>query len=273
MLTLFSIPKPFEGATTAIQRNALASWVSLRNDVQVVLVGDEPGVAEAAEAYHVLHLGSADRTSSGTPRVDSAFAAVDGVAEQPLRCFVNADVVLLADLLPAVRILANRFDRFLLVGRTVELPTLDEGELADPARLRARARDEGTVRGAAAMDWFVFTPALFGEMPPFAVGRAGFDNWLVWRARRAGPVIDGSAAVCAIHQAHAYTHLEGGKEEAYGGPEAAENIELAGGRRRVYTLHDADYRLTASGSVRRRLGAVLRSRETARKVAWKLGRR
>ena len=38
----------------------------------------------------------------GTPRIDDAFARVDAIAEHHVRCFVNADVLLLDDLLPAV---------------------------------------------------------------------------------------------------------------------------------------------------------------------------
>ena len=48
MLTLFSIPKPFVGSVGEAQRVALQSWSSL-DGVQVVLLGDELGVAEAAE--------------------------------------------------------------------------------------------------------------------------------------------------------------------------------------------------------------------------------
>ena len=48
VLTLFTVPKPFRGHVGDIQRNAIESWRALRPSVQVVLVGDEDGVAEAA---------------------------------------------------------------------------------------------------------------------------------------------------------------------------------------------------------------------------------
>jgi hypothetical protein len=214
------------------------------------------------------------RSEHGTPRVDSAFVQVDAVAREPLRCFVNADIVFLDDLLPAVELVATRFERFLMVGRTYDLDAVTLEEVDEPVRLRARALAEGARRGASAIDYFVFTPGLFGELPPFAVGRAGFDNWLVWRARQeGGPVVDASDRVCAIHQSHDYAHLAGGMDEAYAGREAAANIELVGGKDRIYTIHDASHRLTAAGEIRRNLGATLRVRETARKAAWKLGRR
>jgi hypothetical protein len=167
---------------------------------------------------------------------------------------------------------APAFEQFLLVGQSRDLAVGDE-ELAAPDALRRRALSAGTARGPTAIDWFVFPAGLFDPMPPFAIGRAAFDNWMIWRARQAGPVIDATAAVVAIHQPHAYGHLGGGKDEAYYGEEAEENRRLAGGRKRIYTLHDASHRLEQDLSWHRNPGSILRVRETARKTAWKLGLR
>jgi hypothetical protein len=248
MLTLFSVPKPFRGVIGELQRKSLASWTALE-DVQVLLLGDEQGVAEAAAEAGAGHLPELERTEHGTPRLDSALAAADRVAQHPLRCLVNADVLLGDDLVAATRLVAERAARFLIVGRT---------------------REEGKLRGAAALDWFVFPGALYREVPPFALGRACFDNWLVWRARQEGLVVDATRAVAAEHQPHAYDHLPGGKHEAYYGEEAARNLELAGGKSHLYTIHDASHVLV-DGRLRRNLGATLRLREHVRKAAWKIG--
>ena len=66
------------------------------------------------------------------------------------------------------------------------------------------------------------------------------------------------------------TTSQGGKDEAYYGEEAARNLELAGGKGHLYTLHDASHVLRG-GKLRRNLGAPLRWRENVRKLAWKLG--
>jgi hypothetical protein len=245
VLTLFSVPKPFEGELDALQRRSVESWRSL--DVQVLLLGD---VAEAARELGVEHVRGVELTAHGTPRLDSAFALADAAAHFPLRCFVNADVILGRDLLEAVRAVSAESERFLVVGQTEE---------------------DGKRRGAAAMDWFVFTPGLFGDVPPFAIGRAGFDNWLVWKARQVGIVVDATHDVRALHQPHSYTHVEGGMQEAYYGKEAAQNIDLAGGKSHLYTLHDASHVLRG-GKLRRNVGAPLRWRENVRKLAWKAGR-
>ena len=152
-----------------------------------------------------------------------------------------------------------------------EAADLCVGDLADLPQRREVALRQGRLRGAAALDWFVFPAGLLDPIPPFLVGRAGYDNWLVWRARQRGSVVDATAAVVAVHQTHAYDHLPGGKEAAYYGAEAARNVELAGGGRRLFTLHDASHRLLADHRLRRNPGALLRGGETLRKVKWKLG--
>ena len=246
MLTLFSVPKPFLGEIAAIQRRAVESWTAL--DVQVVLLGDEAGVAEAARELGPEHVAGLERTAHGTPRLDSAFSLADGVARYPQRCFVNADVILGADLLMAAHAVSRAAPRFLVVGQSVE---------------------DGKPRGAAALDWFVFPADLYGDVPPFAIGRACFDNWLIWKARQVGIVVDATYDVRAVHQPHGYSHVEGGMQEAYYGEEAARNIELAGGKDHLYTLHDASH-LLRGGKLRRNPGAPLRWRENLRKLAWKL---
>jgi hypothetical protein len=247
MLTLFSVPKPFVGGIGAIQRRAVESWCAL--GVQVVLLGDDAGVPEAAHELGAEHVAGLERTERGTPRLDSAFVLADGVARFPLRSFVNADVILADDVLAATRVVGDAAPRFLIVGQTVE---------------------DGRQRGAAALDWFVFPAGNFGDIPPFAIGRACFDNWLIWRGRQVGIVVDATRDVRAVHQAHGYGHVEGGMDEAYYGEEAARNLELAGGKGHLYTLHDASHVLRG-GRLHRNIGAPLRWRENVRKAAWKLG--
>jgi hypothetical protein len=268
MVTIFSLPKPFRGAIDEIQRNAVRSWKALGPDVQIILLGDETGIADAAGREGVEHIPNVARSASGTPRLDDAFERVDRIARHRLRLFVNADIVLNPDVLLAARTVARQFPTSLLAGQTRDLPVMP-ALLEDPEQLRTAALG-GTPRGPAAIDWFLFPAGLFDPMPPFAVGRAGFDNWMIWRARQRGKVVDATAAVAAIHQPHSYDHLEGGFAEAYYGAEAEENLRLGGGKRRRYTLHDATHRLTVDLELRRNLGAVLRVRETARKAAWKL---
>lgn len=275
MITVFSIPKSFTGAAATSQLNALESWTAIA-DAQVVLVGDEPGTADAAAEFHVEHLAEVGTSDLGTPRVDDAFALVDAVARHPIRCFVNADIILLDDFVPAVRRVQESTRAFLMIGEALDLQVdarLPLIEASARAAFRRQALAEGASRGATAIDYFVFTAGLFDPVPPFVVGRARFDNWLVWRGRERGIVVDASRAVVAVHQRHDYGHVRGGLDEAHFGVEAERNLDLAGGKRHLYTIHDASHRLTADRQLRRNLAAAGRLRENLRKIAWKLSRR
>ena len=126
-------------------------------------------------------------------------------------------------------------------------------------------------RGADAIDYFLFSPGVYNQIPPLAVGRMVFDNWLVWKARATGAaVIDASWIVRPVHQDHGYAH-RGNLEQLRAGPEAAENRRLAGGgRKRLYSRFDATHRLTLRGLVPNPLG-IAHVGETTRRAWARLG--
>jgi hypothetical protein len=274
VLTLFTVPKPFHGHVGDIQRNAIESWRALGPLVQVVLIGDEDGVEEAAREGGIEHVGNLARNDRGTPRLDSALERVEAVARHPLWCLINGDIILLDDFLPAVQRVGSAFERFLMVGESRDLAVPAGARLGEPAvrtELRQRALRGARLRGYAALDYFVFPNGQFGPLPPFLIGRACFDNWLVWRVRELGdPVVDATRSVVAVHQPHDYGHVAGGHEEAYYGEEARHNEQLAGGRAHIYSLHDASHRLHKHGRPRRYWGSTLRAREKARMVRARL---
>jgi hypothetical protein len=264
MITLFSGPKPFAGHIGLIQDNAVASWTRLGAGVEVLLLGDEPGIAEAAARHGARHLPGILRTAAGTPRLDSMFADARKAAAHPLLCYVNADVILLPDLLVRAQAAAARFATFLMVGQRWDLD-LRQPLVFDEAwetRLRHEVRARGRRHPPGGSDYFVFPRGCFEGMPGFALGRAGWDNWMIYHARlRRWPVIDASQAVTAIHQDHDYAHLPGGRPH-YRHPESDTNLELAGGRPAIFTLADSDW-VDDEAGLRRR---PLRLRELLRRI-------
>jgi hypothetical protein len=73
MLTIFSTPKPFEGHIGIIQRNAIHSWLRLSREIQVILIGDEPGAAEVARQFGILHIKEVERGKGGAKYLSSIF--------------------------------------------------------------------------------------------------------------------------------------------------------------------------------------------------------
>ena len=56
MVTMFAVPKVFSGRFNVIQRNAIQSWTKVCDDAEIILLGNEPGTAEACEEYGLKHL-------------------------------------------------------------------------------------------------------------------------------------------------------------------------------------------------------------------------
>jgi hypothetical protein len=241
VLTLFTIPKPFRDAAGTAQMNALRSWRALGEDVEIVVLGDEEGAAEAAAEVDATYVPDLPRTELGTPLVGTAFSRVRDLSRTEFLAYTNADMILFADLLTAIRRTGSR--RGLLVGRRVDLAV--EGELSfdGPSLQRLRRAATGGRKGTERqLDYLVFPREIDWQMPPFAVGRPNWDNWLLWKARSLGlPVIDASRVVLAVHQSHGYEHVPLRSGESWQGPEARRNRELAADMGLAYGLHDATH--------------------------------
>ncbi len=242
-LTLFTAPKPFTDPHIAlIQRNAIRNWLSLEG-VDVLLVGDEPGLEEAAAELGVPLLKAVARNEWGTPLIPSIFALAREYSDSPLLAYVNADMLFLPDFLRAARDVVSQAENFLLVGQRWDLDVTAPLDFSPgwDVRLRKRVQTEGRLHPPAGSDYFIFPRDAFVEMPAFAIGRAGWDNWMIYRARSLGwPVVDGTPSVLAVHQNHDYSHLPGGKPH-YDLEESHRNIALAGGERHMYTLFESSH--------------------------------
>lgn len=275
MITFFTIPKPFEGHIGVIQRNAIESWTRTASGATVLLFGDEPGTAEAAAGTGARHLAEIERNDWGTPLLSDAFSRAEAAAEGDVLCFVNADIVLLDDFAPAVSRVAGRGRPFLTVGESWNAAIAEPIDFSPGWENRLR-RLPARKRGADAIDYFAFRRGLYAGMPPFAIGRTAFDNWLIWRARdRDALVADATRVVKTIHQDHDYRHA-GSLAEIRVSPEARRNQELAGGKSHLYSRFDATHLLTRRGLVPNP-GAPFRWREKGRRALYKaraeLGRR
>jgi hypothetical protein len=242
LITLFTAPKPFVDPRIAlIQRNAIESWTHLP-DVEVLLMGDEPGLPEVAAAFGVKHVSAVGRNASGTPLVSSMVRLARQTGSGDLLCIANSDMILMADFVIAARALRSMKDRFVLVGRRWDFDVRERIQFGTgwQEKLRADVLKQGFLHRPAGSDVFLFPTKCYPDLPDFAVGRAGWDNWMIFKARKESwPVVDGTESIMLVHQNHDYSHLPGG-EPHYSVPESQENIRLAGGDAPVrYTILDA----------------------------------
>lgn len=263
LITLFTAPKSFtDPHISIIQRNSLRNWQALGDEVEVVVIGDEPGIAEACESLGVRHIPDVRCNDSGTPLISSIFNLAREATDSPYLVYSNADILFLPNLLDAVHTLADREKNFLAVGQRWDLNITEELTFSKDwaTRLRERIKDQGKLHGQTGSDYFIFPRACFRDIPDFAVGRAGWDNWMIFRSRwQHWPVIDATKAITIVHQNHDYNHLAGGLKHFHQ-PESKENIQKAGGLQFIFRLTDATYAM---------IGSELRRRRLTRKTFWR----
>jgi hypothetical protein len=262
LITLFSAPKPFTDAHIAtIQRNAIKSWTLLDN-VEIILLGEETGLAEAALELGVRHLPNVRRNASGTPVISSMFQLARENSHSELLCIINADMILMSDFLEAARRSRLQRDQFVLLSQRWDLDVTNSIEFTQDweTRLREQVKTQGQLHRPAGSDFFLFPPASYLDIPDFVIGRAGWDNWMISKARKARkekwPVIDCTPSVMIVHQNHDYSHLPGGKSH-YEHPDTNENIRLAGGHAPIrYTVLDSTHRLVNGRLARPKMSSL-----------------
>jgi hypothetical protein len=261
LITLFSAPKPFTNPHIAtIQRNAIRSW-TLLPEVEVILLGEETGLMQAARDIGVKHIPSVARNESGTPLISSMFQLARRYSNSELLCIINADMILMSDFLEAARRSHLQRNKFVLLSQRWDLDITELLEFSEgwQNRLSARVLRQGQLHRPAGSDFFLFPKSCYSDVPDFTIGRAGWDNWMIYKARKEDwPVIDCTSSVMIVHQNHDYSHLPGGKPH-YEHPDTNKNIHLAGGQANVrYTILDATHQLTADGKLIRPKRTALR---------------
>jgi len=253
LLTLFSAPKPFTDSHIATtQRNAIKSWTTL-SDVEVLLIGDESGLAEVAKELGVTHLPDVQCSDNGTPLISSMFQLARENSHSDLLCIINADMLLMSDFVEAAKQTVTLKEKFVLLSQRWDLDVTQplDFSVGWEDRLRSTVHTQGELHRPAGSDFFLFPQSCYTDIPDFAIGRAGWDNWMIYQAHQENwPVIDCTPSIMIVHQNHDYRHLPGGKPH-YEHPETNENVRLAGGPAAVrYTILDATHRLKDGKLVR-----------------------
>lgn len=251
MLTLFTTAKPFKDHFSLIQNNALRSWKLLGPDIEIILFGDDEGSAAFAQSAGVRHEPKIAVNQSGAPLLNDMFDRAQRLARYETVSYCNADIILTADFIRAIENVRSRFDKFLMVGRRWDLDVTQTIDFSHPdwqQTLVDRAHREGLQRLHYNIDYFAFPKGLYCNLPPLAIGRRWWDNWLLWKMQAEGvPVVDASQVVVAIHQNHDYAHHPQGMAGVFFNEESCRNLELCGGSSHLHTIEDATYFLGPAG--------------------------
>jgi hypothetical protein len=255
VLTIFSTPKPFVGHAAIIQRNALHSWKLLQPDVEVILFGDDAGAAEVCRDLGIRHEPDVRRNENGTKYLNYIFDRAHEISQNKCLCYVNCDIMLMSDFRESLEIISKAHNEFLMIGRRWDTNVTKHwnfGESTWESRLKSLALIEGRQNSPSWIDYFCFSRELYyGKMPPFLIGRHGWDPWLTWFARKSGvPLIDASRAVLAVHQNHDYAYLKKGLLAQISPTEENYNVTLGGASGQIYYTTEAATEIIAEGALK-----------------------
>ena len=227
MLTFFTIPKPFKGHSGLIQTNAILSWKELKPECQIIVYGKDYTISEFCEKNGITYIDDFETNEYGTPLLDSIWKSAKSISSNDLICYINSDIILFPDFAEKIRTV--KLKEFLIAGRRWDLDInyLMDFDLDWENSLKDLVKKEGSLHSETGADYFLFPKDIMPPMPPFAIGRTTWDNWLFnYFSKLKCPIIDGTFNTI-IHQNHDYDHIKTDKTKSFKGTEAIINFELA----------------------------------------------
>ena len=246
--TFFSTPKPFQGLFGTIQRNAIVSWTLLTPRPEIILFGDDEGTAKICEELGLRHV-PAVRKSGRVPLVSDMFAQAQTIASADNLTFLNADIIVGHRFLEMTQRVRMAGPRYLAVGQRTDVSVSTALEPSATWVDDLVHRPDAQLMPANWIDHFTFPRGLYAEIPDFAIGRSGYDNWLLWRASASGGRLVDVTPFCAvIHQRHDYSH-GGGSNAVFSGEDAARARNLIGHWSRYHGVTHARWMLSTDGAV------------------------
>lgn len=201
--------------------NAVHSWQLIKPRPVVLLIGEE--TEALAEELGTDYVSEVARNDQGTPLLDDIYyIAQHRYADEEIFAYVNGDIIFFNGLHGMVAEIASDSTNFLIVGQRKDVEINERLHFNDMWQLRLMQQvAEAPFLSPCGADYFIFRKGMFGKMPPFAIGRTSFDNWMIYDClQREIPVFDATEKIVAIHQNH---------EEAKGlrgSPEATCNRRL-----------------------------------------------
>ncbi len=255
MLSIFTTPKDFSGEFNIIQKNALNSWRALSDEIEIILIGESLGISEVAESILGLHIKDVEKSSHGTPTISGLFQTAQKIAKNNILCYVNADIILPESVINVIHALQHVKGKFMAVGYRWNLDVKDSIPITDKtlqSKFWSEAKKNAQKHPCTGIDYFIFNKGTFQNLPSLAIGRFGWDNWLLWKARRMRiPLIDVSDEIFAIHQNHSYTFNQfKGKSDILSGREGKKNQQITKGN--TLNLLDANYHMVKGKIERKR---------------------
>ncbi|MGY5852888.1 MAG: hypothetical protein RTU92_04915 [Candidatus Thorarchaeota archaeon] len=204
-ISIFSLPKGFDDPSTDLaQRNSIQSWMYLVPRPEIILLGDDPGVAEVTREYNLVHAPQIELSSHGNPLIRSLLEVGQETSSNEIVCFISCDIIVPPNLQECILVVADLFEKFLTVALRRDTRITYAIDFTNDNWANKLPR--GKAHQPWAIDFYGFRKGLWSDIPPFAIGRSGWDNYLMTKALEAdASVVDLTKVVRLTHQNHVRT--------------------------------------------------------------------
>lgn len=246
MLTIFSTCKPFVNEFELIQKNAITSWKKLDKNIEVIIFGDEKGVKRFCNHLSIKNIKNIERHNN-LPILQEIFYKAQKIAKWDVLCYSNADIIFARGLLETITVVKKIFKVFLITGTRIDINIdyqINFNSSSWQDELIKIVKEKGRLHQSnRAFDFFVFPRGLFYNLPPFVIGRIGWDNhFFAKMIKKRIPIFDATDAIIAIHQEHSYS-TGGGYEKVWYGPESQYNLNFLQQTDIEYSLFDTLFKV------------------------------
>ena len=103
MIAIFTCPRPFTGEFNRIQRNAIISWLRLKN-IKIFVFNDEEGTSKKiCEEYRLEFISEIKKNKNGTPLVENCLEIIRNKIGNSVIAHVSTDIILNDDFVNTIK--------------------------------------------------------------------------------------------------------------------------------------------------------------------------
>lgn len=258
MITFFTTTKDFEGVNTNNQLNAINSWLNSEYTDRVIIFGKSKNSHLLPPNKKLILLDQVQISETGAPHANEMFDTALHYSDSPLLCYVNADIIITSTFYKALNIVYKKFqNNFLLVGQRSDFNVsglLEFNQNWESTFLNDYKNDFIHHRPVGS-DYFVFPANQYekNKIPKLYIGRAGWDLWMIYEARRRNySVVDLSPFTHVYHQNHDYLHKSQSYKSIWEEPEVIVNCSYIEKEKLLdFSLYACNLFLDADGKIKK----------------------
>lgn len=182
MLTIVSTCKPLTGEFYTEHYNAIMSWKNLRIKPNIIIVGNDAGVAEFCAQHNIKHIPEVRKLNNKRPLVNDIIKKAYENSNDDYFAYINADIILMDDFSDTFETFIKQYghvNSFLLTAIRYNVDNFHLLDFKSDWQNDVIKTFKGYYEKPCAIDMFVHKRDNYLDMPDFPVGVYLFDTWMI----------------------------------------------------------------------------------------------